>query len=373
MVFKRLYFFSLIIFSFSIDGLYIDLWDKMFVYDTVTITYTLYIYWLAYLISFVIFCILLRNTNKPISTKLQSLFRNIDTDKLRYYGRLIAFFSVFVGFFNVIRVGDISLMIVNPRGWEKSFGKYFLLNYIYFSHLVAIVAILISCKIKNKFQKIDTLLIILCLISSTFHGVKFTVIHAFSFLIFSVYISSGFKLNKITVSALTILILFLFGFFTFVRGGGVEGISAYISSASVNSLYVINNATFTSMNGFSSFFPFADPDFYIRFYNRFTGGEFVSAGVSADSGFTLNNKYNLTSTITILSLTGPLGFVFWTCILALLLRISYQLRTFFQFFCLVFLLYVILMMFTAWEFYKYKLIFALIIVKFLSDKVMINR
>ncbi|WP_265133191.1 O-antigen polymerase [Vibrio splendidus] len=253
------------------------------------------------------------------------------------------------------------MMFVDPRGWELAFGRYFFLNYIYFLHTLAVVFLIISFKIKGKVNWFDSLLIVLCVLSSTFHGVKFTVIHVFTFLIFTSLILNSYAVSKNVVISILILVLFFVIFFSFVRGGGVEGIVGYIVSASVNSMYKISNNSIFEMGSFGRFFPLFDPDLYSKILGRAGGEEFISKGVSDDSGFMLNNKYNLFSAITTLSLTGPVGFLFWGCILACMIRMASKLKNVFYLVSLTFLLHVLLMFFTAWEFYKYKLIFILIV------------
>lgn len=368
-IFLFLYFFSFLLFSISIDGNYFGLWEKMFVFDDVYVDYEVYGYWFFYLIAFFLFSLLLANTSKrnSINEKLCVLYERVDAKKLKRIGYFLAFISVGAGVFNLMRVGDYNLLFTNPREWERRFGQYFILNYIYFLHPLSIVCVIFSCKLKNKFKSLDILIIAVCVLSSTFHGIKFTVIHAFSFMIFSIFICNGLRFEKSVVLSLFILFVFFICFFTFVRGGGGEGIVNYITSASVNSIYEINNKDFTEAGDINNFFPFFDPEFYSKLVTRVTGGGFVSSGVSEDSGFYLNNKYNLTSAITKLSVTGPFGFVFWSCLYAFLLRCAYRLDTFFKFNFFIFLLYVLLMMFTAWEFYKYKLIF-IIFVSFLVSR-----
>lgn len=362
-VYGALFFFSLLIFSIAIDGNEIGLWDYMYVYDSVVNSPAIYIYWFFYLIAFFCYCIILRNTNnqKAQAIRVNLLLSNLSYRKVRLLGRCFAIISFTVGLFNVLRVGNVELMFIDPRAWEMAFGKYFLLNYIYFLHTLGVVFLVISLKIKGEANFLDCLLIVLCIVSSTFHGVKFTVLHVFTFLIFTSLILNAYTVSKNVLISILVLALFFVLFFSFIRGGGVEGIVGYIVSASVNSMYRINNDSIFEMGSFGAFFPFFDPELYSKFAERAGGSAFSSKGVSDESGFMLNDKYNLFSAITTLSLTGPVGFLFCSSMLAFMIRFASVLKNVFHLIVLVFLLHVLLMFFTAWEFYKYKLIFILAI------------
>lgn len=113
------------------------------------------------------------------------------------------------------------------------------------------------------------------------------------------------------------------------------------------------------------FFPFFDPEFLNRILERLFN-DFESRAVDSESGFFLNDKFNLFSSITTLSLTGPLGFVFWSMIIGLFFRYLNKLNTLFKCFLLIHMLNVCLMFFTAWEFYKIKLVFVLLVAFFVS-------
>ncbi|HCE3235377.1 TPA: hypothetical protein NG565_002853 [Vibrio parahaemolyticus] len=374
-IYLYLYFLSFFLFSLSIDGQYFGFWNSMFVYDAIDINFEVYVYWWFYLVSFILYSVLLANTSKKdgINLKLTYLYSNLKATRLKKIGYMLAIFSITAGVLNLLRVGDYNLIFTDPREWERRFGQFFLLNYIYFLHTLAIVCIIVSCKLNEKVKFFDVLLIFLCVVSSTFHGIKFTVLHAFSFMIFTVLICNGMRIKKNVMIFSSVLLIFFICFFTFVRGGGIEGLVNYMTSASVNSIYEINTKDIVETGDLNNFFPFFDPAFYNKLISRVGGGEFISKGVSEDSGFYLNNKYNLTSTITKLSVAGPIGFVFWSCIYAFLLRFAYKLDTFFKLVLLVFLLHVLLMMFTAWEFYKYKLLFILFVSYFISRFIVTKR
>ncbi|QYX63468.1 oligosaccharide repeat unit polymerase [Shewanella putrefaciens] len=360
-----LYFISFLLFSIALDGNEIGLWDYMYVHNDAINTLNVYFYWFSFLVSFIVFCFFLRTKGRKNFT-LDIYSRGVNLVLLRNIARSFAVVAILATILNVSRVGDIQLMFLAPREWEKTFGRYVILNYLYFLHLCAIPLFICYFKhplinfLKFKEKILDVILFFLCIIVSFFHGIKFTVLHAFVFAAFSLYIFSNFKFNKyIYILAFTFL-SFIVLFFIFVRGGGVGGMLGYIASASVNSIYLINVNEFYNVGEFSSFFPFFDPDFISKIVDRLSG-EFQSKGVDDSSGFFLNDKFNLFSGLTILSFTGPVGFVFWSMLLSILIKKMYNLNSLGKCFLLLHLLNVCLMLFTAWEFYKLKLIYVLLV------------
>lgn len=354
---------SLLIFSVAIDGVELGFWEHMFIYDRVEVDFSIILYWLCYVIAFVTFCLVQHRRAKD-SLVPSPLIENIDVPRFIFCARMIALASILCAFINVLRAGDISLMLVSPRDWERAFGSNVLINYVYFLHALSAVMLTILFYYK-KANKLDFFLFFLCVFVSLLHGVKFTILHVFAYISLSLYILSGNKLHKYVYYLFFTFLTILFVFFTFVRGGGIEGILGYIMSASVNSLYIINTNDIIDIGSFNSIFPFFDPNLSNKIVTRL-GGEFVSSGVSVDSGFSLNDKYNLTAAITKLAIPGPFGFVFFSALLGLIIRLITKANSFFRFIFLVHVLYCILMMFTAWEFYKFKLLFILFVSFFVS-------
>lgn len=370
-----LYFFGLLAFAISIDGNDFGLWEHMYVYDHASNTNLVYFYFLCYFAAYFLFCLMMFRGKGKNQFQIRMEFDSENVIKLRRAARFIAVISIFATVINLSRAGDISQMITAPRLWEKSFGKYVLLNYCYFLHLCAIPLFICLFKVDNfatkkirvncKANKLDYLLFFSCICMSFFHGIKFTVLHAFVYAAFAFYIFSDFKISKTIIFLCSMFFIFIFSFFTFVRGGGVDGLIGYLTSSSVNSIYLINVNEFYEMGSFGSLFPFFDTSLLDRVLERLTS-DFQARGVSAESGFFLNDKFNLYSAITTISLGGPLAFIFWSIVLGLFFRVLYRVNSVFKCFLLIHVLNVCLMMFTAWEFYKFKLLYVLMVSYFIS-------
>tara|TARA_R110001583_G_scaffold10782_16_gene49641 strand:+ start:13931 stop:15073 length:1143 start_codon:yes stop_codon:yes gene_type:complete len=358
-------FFTFFTFSCVLDGNFIGLWDDMYVYSKAINTPEVYVFWFGSALGYLGFCLC---NHRSITYSIQYIdyvpVQMLDVKRLAFFARLIAFISISAACINTLKAGNISLMFLSPREWELAFGSNVFLNYLYFSHLSALIllSVLIALK-KAKF--LDFSLLVLCLAISTLHGIKFTILHAFVFLSLALYTLNN---NKIPKAVLLIGIIFtalIFSFFIFVRGGGAEGVLNYIISASVNSIYIINKSSFVDYGNMGAIFPI-DANLIEKVASRFSGESHISRGVSADTGFLLNNKYNLQSALTIISITGPVGYVFISCVLGLLIRAIPRKMSLFQMAFLVHLLNTLLMLFTTWEFYKFKLLFNLFLMFVLS-------
>lgn len=262
-----LYFFSLLAFSIAVDGNYFGLWEDMYVYDRAVNTGLVYVYLAFFFLGYFVFCLAMYQSAGKNSLQLCIQFDNEHVVKLRRVARFIAIVSISAALINLSRAGDVSQLILSPRAWENLFGKYVLINYLYFSHLCAIPLFVCLFKVKSfahnhtsiscRAGGVDYLLFLMCIMVSFLHGIKFTVLHAFVYAIFSFYIFSGFKFNKVVFSlGLSLFSFFCCLFFVFVRGGGWEGLIGYITSASVNSIYLINSTDFYEVGGVNAFFSF---------------------------------------------------------------------------------------------------------------------
>lgn len=358
------FFFSFLCFSIAIDGNFLGAWEDMFVHARAINDFEVYLFWFAYAAGYLIFCVINHKNIHLSFCEINNKLEPIDLDRLMYSARFLSAISILVAFFNLIKAGDISVMFVNPREWERSFGSNVFLNYIYFSHLSSLILLSVLVFLK-KAKSVDFILIALCLFVSTFHGIKFTILHAFVFLSFSFYILSNNRVPRVVLYMSSVFFALILSFFIFVRGGGVDGLINYITSASVNSIYVINVSGFVDYGNTGTLFPI-NSELISKLVSRASGELHTSKGVSDDTGFLLNDKYNLQSSITLLSVAGPLTFIVWSSILAFLLKKIPTKLSLFQLAWNIHLLNTILMLFTAWELYKFKLLFNLLLMFFIS-------
>lgn len=353
-VYIILYGFSVFSFSLAIDGNFHSLWDYMYVYDDVENSVEIILYWMIlYGSYFLFFCLL---SNRPSKFK----FSKIKPKKLSFLAYSLALLSLFAAFYNYYGAGDISTMLTNPRAWEARFGRKVITNYIFFLHLPALVlfGILLGA---GKGTKKDMVIVGLLLLSSGLHGIKFTVLHAFLFYSFSFLVVRGERFTGQVYIIFMILLAFILGFFVFVRGGGVIGFFDYIVSASVNSMYTINNFEFYDISSYKVLNPLSFVPFD-RLESRLIEGRMFDH--SLNSGFYLNDKYNLQHALTKVGFAFGSGFVIYTAIFAM--AINFLRRSsgveFHKIYFLVMIMSSLLLLFTAFDFYKTKLWFGFFVI-----------
>ena len=123
---------------------------------------------------------------------------------------------------NLNRIGDLNILFSDPRAWEKLFGQYVLLNYMYFLHLPALVVLGVLTG-KGYGKRLDWLIICILLSLTVFHGIKYTILHGFFFFLFALYLARNERLSKFFYFTSLVLFILMLSFFMFIRGGGVEG------------------------------------------------------------------------------------------------------------------------------------------------------
>lgn len=358
-VYLLLYGFCFFTFSVVLDGNFFGWWDHMYVHDYVETSILNLYYWFVIFLSYTVFFVLLSNKKNKISISPQGA---INFYQLKIIARFIALISLFATVKNLLGAGNPLMLFTDARAWEFAFGRNVIFNYLYFLHVLALVLFGVVIG-RSKGSKLDKLLVILLLFSSFLHGIKFTILHAFLFFTFAYLLATGEVISyKIKLMA-GLLFSVLISFFLFARGGGGEGFLAYILSASVNSLYYINNFEFYNISSPSIFNPlsFLPID---KFSTRLFSGPAPTD--MSNAGFLLNDKYNLQHVITTVGFAFGAGLLIYTAIFALLIN---YLRTsmateFHKVFLLVMIMNTLLLFFTAFDFYKTKLWFNLFVAIF---------
>lgn len=347
-----LYGFGFVVFSFALDGVVFGFWDYMYVYNRVDVSLSIIYYWLVFVLSYIVFFNFLSNKTGSF------LIANSIPGFLRFQAYIFSFLSLASAAYNTYSAGDIGLLFSNPRAWELAFGRSAILNYFYFMHLVALVLFGILAGLRIA-RVTDFIFIIALLASSLLHGIKFTIVHAFLFFVFSFMIARGEKITFQSYVLGAFLIGILLLFFTYSRGGGIDGFFGYIVSASVNSMYIINNKEFYEISSISvlnplSFMPIE------RFQDRILNEGYVRSPLV---GFFLNDKYNLQHAITKVGYAFGVVFVFYSFVFSCL--INYLRRSpiyeYHKVFLLVMIMSSVLLFFTGFDFYKTKLWFCLIV------------
>lgn len=341
------YGLPVLIFSLAIDLNFFSVWEFMYVKGRVENTLGIIWYWLVFFFSWVIFSGIV---GKGCRRK-KFIYGDLWEMRLGVY--IFATLSLLAASYNFAMAGDVSLLFSEPRAWELTFGRNVITNYLYFLHLPALV--LLGIIIGTTGRWFDFLLVFLLLFISTLHGIKFTIIHAFLFFILSYYFSAGFRLNVYVCIISSILVLVIFAFFSLIRGGGWEGVFGYIFSASINSMYLINEVPFYEISTLNIFNPLSVIPFD-RLLSRIV--EDLSFSMQVDS-FLLNDAYNLEHYVTQVGLGVGSGMIVYSVFFAAIIKsiIRKPLLDYVDLYLIVFVTYVLLMGFTAFEFFKFKLWF----------------
>ena len=173
-----------------------------------------------------------------------------------------------------IRAGGFENLLIDPRKYEATFGKYRVLNYIYFS--IPLFCILLYEQYNNKKRKFDLALIMILLGCSTLFGNKTSFIDSFLIFVFYIYCNRRGIIAPFIYAAIGMITVMTF--FEFVRGGGFVGFVEYIVQGSINLHHFININNFV----------YADPlSLLIRIpiYHDYLND-------SMPLGFILNDKHN---------------------------------------------------------------------------------
>lgn len=329
----------------------------MFVHDFVEISILNIYYWVVIFVSYFIFFSLLKNEQ----SNFDSSNVYVSYERMRLLARMLGLISLLATLRNVLSAGDPLLLLTNAREWESAFGRDVIFNYLYFLHVLALViyGILVG---KGKDRFFDKFIIGLLLLSSVFHGIKFTILHAFLFYGFSYLLVTGEVISYKIKLMIGVLFSILMSFFLFARGGGAEGFFNYITSASVNSLYIINNFEFYNISSPSIFNPFSFLPLD-KLQSRLLEGQ---AAHNIWHGFLLNDKYNLQQVVTRVGFAFGAGLIFYTALFAYLINYLRRAKAneFHKIFFLVMIMDTILLFFTGFDFYKTKLWFNLFIALF---------
>lgn len=353
-----LFGFGFVIFSLAIDGNHLGLWDSHFVFDRVLNSSKHLYFWFIYLIGFVIFFSLLSNKRAKFESG------RIDYGFILKCARILGMTSAIVALHNVTYAAQSISYLESPRQWEYAFGRSALLNYLYFLHLPALVfyGFLVG---REKTRVIDAFIIIFLLVSSTFHGIKFTILHAFIFFTLAYYCGANERIKVRMVAVIFFCFIILGAYFEQVRGGGISGIFAYAISPSINSMYYINYQKLDELGSLAALNPAGFLPSLDRITQRILEQNVViPSAVGVDRGFVLNPSYNLQHAIYLLSYCYGLGFLLYSLFFSLAINISRrasrvpELRLFF----LAFVSHSVLFLFTALEFQKTKLWWGFLVV-----------
>lgn len=289
-------------------------------------------------------------------------------DKLKYYNNYslkriniaitltfgISFLALLINLSNVNF--SIGTLFENAREYEKMFGDNWIINYMYFLHVPSMILIIFKAHLVRKFTKLDIVLIILLLMFSFFHGIKFTVFDALFFpLCFYISLNGFSKSAKVYLLSMIFIFVVFFAFFSFlVRGGGSEfnlfAIVNYLVPNYVNLFYAIEQ----------NYLLYAYPlDLYIGGVTNIIELPRVLPSVA----FVVNDKYNmLTGFVYIVAgYFYVFSFLFFTSMIYIYVLFNKK-KTIIGVFICSYILFSLLMMCYAYYFgTKYKYIYYVLV------------
>ena len=343
------YSFPLIAFSIAIDGHFVGLWDYMFVNDTIQVGLKSLYYWLVMIVSHLVFTYFLQSN--PINSTHNY---NFGIKHIRRLAFFLAGIATMAFTYNIRGAGSLNLLLLDTRAWELAFGRSTFANYMYFLHLPALVLLGI-CVSRRENSIMVVACSLLMLTISLFHGIKFTIIHAFIFFALAVAVGDKERINSKVILILVTLVTLLILFFIFVRGGGVIGFLGYITSSSVNSLYVIETSPLYFISDISIFNPLN----ILPLDKLGVDGAMLSLNDEQKVGFLLNDSFNLQNQASLMGYGFGIGLIclsiFYATVLNLLRKKRFDNFSFI--YLRVFIVHSMFFGFTAIEIYKFKLWF----------------
>lgn len=342
---------SHLIFVFSLDLLAVGYLDSQLVFSTVNSYDFNYFYaFVATSIGLVYFTIVVQK-----KSEIYHLPLNIKKVKIVGYIFLVLSFCALV--VNLSRTNGIALLFINPRLYEATFGQNVLLNYLYFLHLPAGILFVVSYLCTNKLRY--ALLFLVTMIFSLFHGIKFTILHAFMYPALVYFIYTGFRLTGTFLSLMSTLMFVIILYFYNVRGGEIEGVIGYITSPTTNALYMLTQIDIVSHSPFGVFIP--DFGYFISKVNeRLLGATMSSAGGDT---FVLNESYNLLPAWYSASVLGLYSYVVLLVYVAAIInfiRNRFE-RTISRAVIESHLYFTLLFSFTGWPLFSLKMIFVIML------------
>ena len=239
-------------------------------YDVINININNIRLLMAISLSHVAVVLLLNKRVKP--SAIEHTF-DITTFK-KYFIYMITLIIIIITYVSYQRAGGFNELILNPRKYEATFGKYRLLNYVYFSSPVLCI-LLYEMYQRNK-NWFNIFLIIVLLVCSTFFGNKTSFIDTFLILAFYIFLTKKSIFSVMLIGSLGLGAIIVY--FELVRGGGVHGFVEYIVQGSLNLHHFININSFI----------YADPLSLIAKFEILH--EYLNDTMPL--GFILNDKHN---------------------------------------------------------------------------------
>ena len=340
-----------LIHAISLDLLALGLLDEQMEFGNIA-PYSLEYFYSFVVVSFafIIFTYLLKSGNDLYGYPAFS-------KKFVRLGFLFLLVSCIALILNLNRTGGVELMFIEPRLYELIFGESLILNYLYFLHLPAAILFVIAyISSRNAFYLFP---ILIALIFSLFHGIKFTIIHAFIYPALVLWIYSGYRLNKYIALAGLLFFTIIVAYFYEVRGGEADGLLGYITSPSMNALFLLATDDLVTNSPIGVITPDVGY-FFSKFADRLFG---IPMEISFHESFVLNAKYNLLPGWYSTSLIGLPSHLLVVALLAIIVRLIRSCyhpgvgRSVIE----AHIYFTLLMSFTGWALFSFKIMYVLLI------------
>lgn len=237
----------------------------------------------SYPLSFMVSSFFLSKIKRNNTSKF--LISSINMSKVSILFYAFSFISILALIINLSHVyNSFYLLFAGSREYEKLFGKYWFVNYLYFLHIPAIILFCLK-KEFNKLRFVDFIILIVLVIGSTLHGIKYTFFDCIFIPLLFYIVIKGFNKLKIPFVILTLSFILFSSFYTlFVRGIGEDAdylyFLKYVIPNYYNLFYTLENNPFPQglpTNLIFSFFDFGLDQSLLP------------------SGFLLNDQYNMST------------------------------------------------------------------------------
>lgn len=302
--------------AYLIDGFY-DLG-----YKKETLHYYFYFVALWFPVIFLVYVLAITKTHDKIISAFPFINRISMGDLHLRNSKRYRFFALFlfgIAFIALVKnLGNVlGVDFENSREYELQFGQNSIINYLFLLSTICVVYSLIGLKysqdlrLNKKWIILLRFSIVVFSIAPIFHGIKATPIHQWILTLFLYYYLDG--KTKYFAIAFSLVIASLIIFFSFVRGGSLDGIYAYLLLGYINLYQLVGDSGFTDYFSICDFSNLVIPFSYI---NSCSNDFFW-----VDGGFVYNDRYNhFTALQTILSSFGYLSWL-WVSFLFFLFMI----------------------------------------------------
>jgi hypothetical protein len=279
-----LLFYPIFFYFLTFDIRHSDIVNNFLVYHKIESFSNYLFYGISILITLILIVL--------IDYRILNFLKNIKTTEIVYNNSRLKFLFYLMSFISLLGTSinlthinfSFELLFINPREYELLYGSSTFVNYMCFLSplIICIFLYLRQKKIKLPYSNI---LILLLLVGSLLHGVKFTVFDTVLIpFIFYYYLNKTKVSYKLPIILFLFLLIFYLLFSTFIRGGDgmspFDQVLSYVIPNYINLAYSLNLQNF-QWDGLSILTPDKLPGILDQFY------------IITEDGFVLNEGYNM--------------------------------------------------------------------------------